>query len=212
MSRRKHSKSRKAHHATIPLRARWVGITSAVFVRIAAHGSSAARPIKDKASPPLVWMIPAYLNRSSKFGLPTRSRGITWIRRCLSSRNTLLKNERILREQAWAGTGRRVSSRETCRQFAVSLRHWSAHARQQKNSRRDARYNGQHRQLRHRSTVSCGFRKCAARFGGRRCDVAGHYRCHGFPHKHEERFSYLQPSLRRAFCWARQTKSDAHND
>ena len=68
-------------------RARWPATTSAAFAPIAGRAFSAALVMRGRGSSPQAWTIPACSNRRCISGRPTRSRGITWIRRCRSSTN-----------------------------------------------------------------------------------------------------------------------------
>src|SRR5439155_16676853 len=167
--------------------------------------------IKDTGSTVRAWTIQPDSDRRCTYGQHTRTAGTTWIRIFTTSISMHGTNEQTVRKFPRTRAGGRISTCETRWQSPVSLRHWAARARQQKNPRRDARFSWQDRQVRYRSAMSRGFRKRPARFGGRRGDMARHHRRHRFPHKHEEGFFYLQPSLRGTFCRARQTKSNAHN-
>ena len=87
MCRRRHSKSRKAHHAIIRLPASPVATINAAFARTAVPDFSAVLVTKDKGFSLRVSTIRACSSRRCISGHPTRSRGIKWIRRCPSLRN-----------------------------------------------------------------------------------------------------------------------------
>lgn len=90
--RQRRSRPQKVRPVTTQRRAKpWV-LTSAGFAPTAVHGSSAASPTQDTASPLRVLMTRVCSNRSSKFGPPKRSLGTTWIRNCKSSSGIQLEN------------------------------------------------------------------------------------------------------------------------